>query len=206
MMEDDQQSDDDSPSRSSNTAGSLDLMDPESGHDLTVLVERAEWRTAIGEAEPWVARAVAATLARFETGPVDLSVVLTDDARVQALNRGYRGQDKPTNVLSFPQPDGVTGDGTESLGDVILALETVEREAAEQDKSHADHTAHLVVHGTLHLLGLDHQDAGEAAEMEALEREIMESLGIADPYADQDLADQDLLNAAVEGSDAGRAA
>jgi probable rRNA maturation factor len=116
------------------------------------------------------------------TGAAELSIVLTDDAEQQQLNAQWRGIDKPTNVLSFPQiePGGpVTG----LLGDIVLARETLEREAAEQSVSFDDHFTHLVVHGFLHILGYDHLAEDEALVMEGLETQILASLGIADPYA-----------------------
>lgn len=124
----------------------------------------------------------------------ELSIVLADDALVRALNRDYRKQDKATNVLSFPASsaaerragnDGAAPPvplGPVLLGDVVLAYETVRREAAEQGKSLADHLAHLVIHGTLHLLGYDHERCDEAGRMERLEIGILAGLGIADPY------------------------
>jgi probable rRNA maturation factor len=106
-----------------------------------------------------------------------LTVALSDDKRVQALNRRDRKKDKPTNVLSYP-----SGEKT-FLGDIVLARQTVWREAKEQKKMPADHIAHLVVHGTLHLLGYDHETSDADAErMEALERRVLKKLGIADPY------------------------
>jgi probable rRNA maturation factor len=116
-----------------------------------------------------------------------VGVVLTDDAEQQRLNRDYRGQDKPTNVLSFALTD--SGDPVAPgmpvlLGDIVLAFETVAREAAEQDKPLADHLRHLVVHGALHLLGFDHENAAEAAIMEAREAAILRRLGVPDPYRD----------------------
>ena len=107
-----------------------------------------------------------------------LTVALADDRRVRALNKRDRKKDKPTNVLSYPSGEQAF------LGDVVLARQTVWREAREQKKSPADHVAHLVVHGTLHLLGHDHETGDADAErMEALERRILKRLGIADPYA-----------------------
>ena len=117
------------------------------------------------------------------TGAAEISVVLTSDIEQRVLNRDYRGIDKPTNVLSFPQIEPhapVSG----LLGDIILARETVEREAAEEGKSLADHVSHLVVHGFLHVLGYDHIAEDEALHMEGLETQILATLGIADPYAD----------------------
>jgi len=120
--------------------------------------------------------------------PVSVSVVLADDAAVHALNRDYRGAAKPTNVLAFAalEADGMTAPGDpEPLGDVVLARETVTREAGEQGKPVRDHMTHLVVHGTLHLLGHDHMTGGEAAAMEALETRVLADLGIGDPYGDE---------------------
>ena len=106
-----------------------------------------------------------------------LTVALSDDKRVQALNRRDRQQDKPTNVLSYPSGE------RDFLGDVVLARQTVWREAKSQGKTPADHLAHLVVHGTLHLMGYDHETSeADAERMEALERRILAKLGIADPY------------------------
>ena len=125
-----------------------------------------------------VARAVEA--ARAESGVTrggELSVVLADDARVHALNRDYRGKDTPTNVLSFPMPEE-----TGLLGDVVLARETLEREALAQGKTFADHTAHMLVHGVLHLLGYDHLDDAEAEDMERREVRALARLGIDNPY------------------------
>jgi len=113
---------------------------------------------------------------------VELSVTLADDAAVHALNRRWRGRDAPTNVLSFASGERPL------LGDVVLAYETVAREAAEQGKSLADHLAHLVTHGVLHLLGFDHEVEHEAEAMEALERRVLAGIGIADPYRDEDAA------------------
>jgi probable rRNA maturation factor len=106
-------------------------------------------------------------------------VALSSDANIAVLNGQFRGKPKPTNVLSFPAGDGVP-DGV--LGDVILACETVYREADEQGVQVADHVQHLVVHGILHLLGYDHISADDAERMEALEISILSKLDIANPY------------------------
>lgn len=119
------------------------------------------------------------------TGAAELSVVLTDDAEQRTLNREWRGIDKSTNVLSFPQIEPF-GAVSGILGDVILARETLEREAAEQGVSFEDHFTHLMVHGFLHILGYDHIEDGEALVMEGLETQILASLGVADPYAEDD--------------------
>lgn len=137
--------------------------------------------------EPLAERAVAEALRQARpriAGVAELSIVLTDDAEQQELNRQWRGIDKPTNVLSFPQIEPfapVSG----LLGDIVLARETLEREAGELGKPFADHFAHLVVHGFLHILGYDHLEEGEALRMEGLETRILATLGIPDPYAEQ---------------------
>jgi probable rRNA maturation factor len=153
-----------------------------------------------GDEAAWEARCLSAVRAGVEVTPlaalagggavVEVSVRLTDDAEVHELNRTWRNKDKPTNVLSFPQvqPDllGVIGnadDGELLLGDIVLARETCAAEAAEKGVALEAYVSHLVVHGTLHLLGYDHLDDDEADRMEDLERAAMASLGFADPYA-----------------------
>ena len=107
-----------------------------------------------------------------------LTVALADDKRVRTLNKRDRRKDKPTNVLSYPSGERLF------LGDIVLARQTIWREARAQKKKPADHVAHLVVHGTLHLLGHDHETGeADAEHMEALERRILAKLGITNPYA-----------------------
>ena len=141
----------------------------------------AGWKAARPDVAKLARQAARAGLraAGWQPGPAgaELSLMLTDDAEVRQLNARWRGKDKPTNVLSFPGGDPVL------LGDVVLALETVKREAAEQGKRFGDHLSHLVVHGVLHLIGYDHVKTRDAAAMEALERRVLAGLGIADPYA-----------------------
>ncbi|MGH6989990.1 MAG: rRNA maturation RNase YbeY [Stellaceae bacterium] len=116
-------------------------------------------------------------------GAAELSLVFTDDDEIQALNRRWRGQDKPTNVLSFPVGDTVPIAGAPvMLGDVVLAYATVAREAAAQGKPFAHHVRHLLIHGVLHLLGHDHARSDEAAIMERLECRILAGFGVPDPY------------------------
>ena len=115
----------------------------------------------------------------------EVSVRVVDEAEMRSLNRDYRDQDKPTNVLAFPAGDDTFVPPGERplLGDIVVCAGVVAREAQEQGKPLADHWGHMLVHGTLHLLGHDHLGAAEAAAMEALETRILASLGIADPYA-----------------------
>lgn len=156
----------------------------------------AGWLTALCDAAPLCQRAAVAAYRAAagelsaEQGVAEVSIVLADDDMVQNLNHKFRDQDKPTNVLSFPLgDDGIApGNGGRLLGDVILAFETTQREAAEQAKSLVAHTSHLVVHGVLHVLGFDHEDRHDAEDMEALEREILATLNIADPYLSEQAA------------------
>jgi probable rRNA maturation factor len=114
----------------------------------------------------------------------DVVVLLTDDAAIHDLNLRFRDRDRPTNVLSFPAAESAAP----HLGDLVLALGVCAAEAAAQGKSLADHLTHLTVHGVLHLLGRDHVDEVEAEAMEAEERTLLASLGVADPYRPHDPA------------------
>jgi probable rRNA maturation factor len=146
--------------------------------DCAVVIADRGWTKALPQAARLVRRAARAAVAGAgRRGSKSLTVALADDRRVQQLNARDRRQDKPTNVLSYPS--GERG----FLGDVVLARQTVRREAREQGKTLSDHAVHLVVHGTLHLLGYDHETGEQqAARMERLERRILKGLGIADPY------------------------
>jgi probable rRNA maturation factor len=153
--------------------------------DLDIMRGPGEWARVAG-LEALAQRAIEAAFAvapEAPSFPIELSLLLSDDAGVRGLNRAWRGLDKPTNVLSFPG-SGATPDGVHHLGDIALAFETVAREAEAEGKSLADHVAHLIVHGVLHLTGLDHETNEEADAMEALETAALASLGIADPYRD----------------------
>ena len=110
----------------------------------------------------------------------EVSLLFCDDVAIRELNRQFRGQDKPTNVLSFPGPDPL--ETAAFLGDIAVAFETVAREALEQGKSLEQHCRHMIVHGFLHLLGYDHEDDEEAEAMEAMEIRILRRLGVEDPY------------------------
>mgnify|MGYP001812538820 FL=1 len=129
---------------------------------------------------------VASVLEQLDfTDTVEVSVRIVDEDESRTLNREYRDQDKPTNVLSFPSGIGgyMPGDEPTPLGDIVICAPVVALEAAAQGKALDDHWAHLVVHGTLHLLGFDHESDAEAMEMEGLEREILAARGISDPYS-----------------------
>ena len=134
-----------------------------------------------GDVESWIA----AVVDQLDFGDnVEVSVRIVDEDESRDLNRIWREKDQPTNVLSFPSGIGdyAPGDQPRPLGDIVICAPVVEQEAVKQGKDENDHWAHLVVHGTLHLLGFDHETDVEAAEMEAIEREILASLGVADPY------------------------
>lgn len=118
---------------------------------------------------------------------LEVSIALTDDASIRTLNHEYRGKDKPTNVLSFAALEGddpLPPAGPVHIGDIILAFETLEREAADMGKPLADHFTHLLIHGTLHLLGYDHENDADANTMESLEILILSDFGIENPYSE----------------------
>lgn len=159
-----------------------------------------DWPQAVPAVEDLARRAAKAALAAaadsgaakdaFSARDAEISLVLADDATLRRHNRDYRSIDQPTNVLAFavaetPGVPGVPGDseGPLLLGDVLVARETLAREAREQGKRPADHFCHLVVHGVLHLLGQDHETEAEARVMERLEVAALGRLGVADPYA-----------------------
>jgi probable rRNA maturation factor len=146
----------------------------------SVSIEDDAW-LALGDAEKLVQEAVAAA---FVGKPCTVDVLLTTDAEVRILNRDFRKQDKPTNVLSFPASLMPVPPGEMAhLGDIVLAYETVAREAADAGKPLQHHVTHLIIHGTLHLLGYDHETDADAEKMESKERDILARFGIADPYA-----------------------
>lgn len=148
---------------------------------IEVEIEEEAWNAALPDAVAVVKRAATVALGAVEG---DVVVLLTDDAAIHDLNLRFRDRDRPTNVLSFPAAESAAP----HLGDLVLALGVCAAEAAAQGKSLADHLTHLTVHGVLHLLGRDHVDAVEAEAMEAEERTLLASLGVADPYRPHDPA------------------
>lgn len=163
-----------------------------------IRIDQDDWQTEMPDTAALCRRAVRAgwavgrkALAKTHNlsgplpGPVEISVMLSDDKTVRALNRDHRGKDSATNVLSFPGDTDAPHPGADILlGDVILAWETVASEAGAAQKSVADHASHLLIHGVLHLLGYDHEREEDAAIMERIEVESMARLGLPDPYAD----------------------
>ena len=150
-----------------------------------ILVTAACWQ-AEPDAETLVQRAIeaAAQRASVSAGASELAIVLTDDSGIRTLNRDWRGIDKSTNVLSFPaaQTKGANA-GPRMLGDIAIAYEITRREAESENKPFAHHLSHLAVHGFLHLVGYDHETDADAEQMEDLERAILATLGVPDPYA-----------------------
>lgn len=162
--------------------------------DLQISVEDDRWpdEEQLNVLCERVLRAAAQTLSTaekqpFPKQPCEVSLVFTDDAAIREINAEWRGKDKATNVLSFPAfpvtPGKMPGP---MLGDIVIARETLEREAEDLDKPFDDHLTHLLVHGFLHLFGYDHIEKDEAEKMEALETRILAGLGLSDPYAGQD--------------------
>ena len=148
---------------------------------IEVEIEDEAWTAAVPDAVAVVERAATVALGAVEG---DVVVLLTDDAAIHDLNLRFRDRDRPTNVLSFPAAESAAP----HLGDLVLALGVCAAEAAAQGKSLADHLTHLTVHGVLHLLGRDHVEEVEAEAMEAEERTLLASLGVADPYRPHDPA------------------
>jgi probable rRNA maturation factor len=151
---------------------------------IEVEVEDEAWTAALPDAVAVVERAAAAALG---SAGGDLVILLTDDAAVGDLNHRFRDREGPTNVLSFPAAESAAP----HLGDLVLAHGVCAAEAVAQGKTLADHLTHLTVHGVLHLLGRDHVDEAEAEAMEAEERSLLASLGVADPYRPHDPAHGD---------------
>jgi len=147
---------------------------------IAIQIDEPAWRRALPTVRDVVRRAARAA----GKGTGEVTVLLTDDNVVRGLNARFREKDAATNVLAFP-----SAPGTGQLGDIALAFGVCAREAAEQHKTLADHLSHLIVHGVLHLTGHDHQLDDEATTMEGLERHLLASLGVSDPYAAAELVD-----------------
>lgn len=155
---------------------------------VDLIIEDERWRAA--GLEVLAPRACGAALAHLGIEGAEIALMACDDARIAELNAEFREKPTPTNVLSWPSEErGAEAPGGDpippedlELGDIAIAFETCQREAAEQGKDFANHVCHLLVHGTLHLLGYDHIDEKDAALMEGLEVEILGKIGIADPY------------------------
>jgi len=160
---------------------------------VDIMIDCPDWLENVEKVED-LCRSIAMSTYESAAKPVagslvEASIVLADDAFVQNLNRTYRSQDRPTNVLSFAALDDNTEvtepvGGHLLLGDIIVAFGVASREAKEQEKNLADHVSHLIAHGMLHLLGYDHEEQEAAEEMEDLERDVLARHGIRDPYAD----------------------
>ena len=160
------------------------------GPKIVLSIAHDAWVKALPDAEQIAHAAAKLALDGIEQAErMEIGIVLTNDAEIRNLNRTWRGQDKATNVLSFPgDTETELPDAPILLGDVVIALETAAREV-DQDHmaaSLADHLAHLIVHGVLHLLGYDHEIDSEAEEMELLETELLAKLGIPNPYQDHE--------------------
>ncbi len=156
-------------------------LDPQ----IDLCIESDLW-SALPDAEQWVETAIKATLEHVDIHlfpQVEVAVQLVDDAQIQELNAEWRGKNKPTNVLSFQSVTPERLATAPLLGDLVIAFETMSREAVEEQKKPENHFAHLVVHGTLHLLGFDHENETDAEIMENLERAILAKLDIPDPYS-----------------------
>ncbi len=160
--------------------------------EIDIAVESPLW-DAVAGLEPMINAAIEAGLSEAAIAVMpgaEISVMLCDDARIRSVNKQWRGIDKPTNVLSFPAVPPARLKSSPMLGDIVMAFETVEREAQADHKPLADHITHLTIHGLLHLLGFDHETAAEAEIMEACEVRALARLGIADPYANGELQDK----------------
>jgi probable rRNA maturation factor len=167
--------------------------------EIDISIPDPSWETACPDCESLVETAVHATLSQSPEAKKmliagiepEISIVLANDDLVHTLNREYRNKDKPTNVLSFAMLDGENGweapkqPGPCPLGDLILAYETVDRESRDENKPFPHHLTHLIIHGTLHLLGYDHMNDMDSEEMESLEIQLLKGLNIENPYKDR---------------------
>lgn len=169
-------------------------MEDDSPAQLAIRIDDPRWQKAVPDVAAWLERVAAAALAHLSlpaAARFEIAVTLTDDQTVRELNARHRGRDAPTDVLSFPQfePEELARFAAAGppvpLGDIVLAYDTVCREAQEAGRPLAAHLAHLFVHGLLHLVGYDHVKEVEARQMERLESEILADLGLPDPYMEE---------------------
>ena len=165
-----------------------------SNFDIDVSISEPEWISSFLDVEKLAAEAMELALkmaqmpSQIKGREIELSIVLANDDLIQILNREYREKDSPTNVLTFASLDSkdpVPADVPYPVGDVILSYQTIDREAREQGKFFRDHFLHMVVHGTLHLLGYDHETEDDANNMESLEIRILEKMNIQNPYMEK---------------------
>ncbi len=166
------------------------------GLHTDVLISHGDWASAINDVDSLCQQASLAAYracSEMELEQVEISILLSDDKNLQALNKKYRGVDKPTNVLSFPNHDWKKLSHAtvipQLLGDVVIAFETTMSEAIRDGKKLEDHLSHLVVHGVMHLLGHDHEHSVQAETMETLETTTLAELGISDPYDETEVVD-----------------
>ncbi len=161
--------------------------------EIGISTQFEEWAAHEEALRPLISDAIHGAVEHTDIYPeiaersAEVSLLLCDDAFIRDLNRQHRGKDKPTNVLSYAQTDfyeDIPAYDPLPFGDIILAYETIVREAKEQGKSFEDHFTHLVVHGTLHLLGYDHETEDEAEEMESIEIAVLKEMGIENPYSE----------------------
>jgi probable rRNA maturation factor len=171
------------------------MPDPDLSINIVVIIDKPCWKKPLSEWEALIRPAILETLrqALWLQG-VEINVLLTDNSTIQQLNKTHLGQDKPTNVLSFPslEPEAISNLKNEEnggfpiiLGDIALAFETIQQESLDQKKLFEHHLLHLIVHGILHLLGFDHTQDEDALVMESLEIKVLSSLMIPNPYEQQ---------------------
>ncbi len=158
--------------------------------NIDIIIHDDSWHDEVADIESKTFNIISSILQEqlHNSQMIEVSLVLADDDFVQDLNKKYRHQNKPTNVLSFPQTEPHDLQKPQpfiSLGDIIIALETMKRESVDQKKSFLDHYTHMLVHGCLHLLHFDHQDDKQAEEMESLEIHYLQDMGIKNPYERQ---------------------